>query len=298
MAFSNRQKICVMKNLIRKYYWDELSDAGFVSCKDEGFYWYRMVGDLLYTVRLPIFSPKTPLRLSIGFGVIPVFTWEHISSSLTFARDEPYYFTPGLGHVIAPWAEAECSDCKELLGTLPRQDYYHPTLSHYTSDGILIEHLYTPKCGAEVLQELVFPMFRKLTTIRSIYDWNKMRSEKRFARDRAMFWKSPNSLGTDIYIRNSFSQALADECLYLRDEDWYPRALRFMEAMNEESYVTSMRFESKELEQEQIQEHEHRKNLIASLKSNDQGAIDEELRASAERMRANIRKKLPKLNPL
>ena len=292
MAFTNAQKLNIMKAFIKQYYWDTLSEAGFVSYKNEGFHWYKMEGDLLCSVRLPVFSPRTPLCLNVGFGIIPLFVWEHIAPT-GFWRDAESYFSPSQDHIIEPDGDSHYEACRQLLGGLPRQSYLYPSIAHYTSEGICIEHLNTPRCGAEILQELIFPMFQNITSVQALYEWNKQRRIRLDLEHKRH--NSEEIMKTTTFIRNSFSQAISDQCLYFRDKEWYPRVIQYMKAMNNDPALIGIRHKTKELEKEYQEERLHREILIKAIEQEDWDAIDEELQRNEKRMRLQIKNKLPQL---
>ena len=271
------QKKATMKEFISKYYADALRSAGFVSYKDEGFHWYKLKNDLLYKVHLPISSPASPLFLEVGYGVVPLFTWEFIAPVVSYA-DWPLQMHSLYDHYISLWTNWGYDIAKQTLGTLPRKSYFVPGISYHLPNGVLIDHLRSPRCGAEALEEAIFPIFEKLQSVEDVYCWNK--ESKLFLTE-----SSYNTFKYDITYCLSF--AFADQCLYLRDTQMYPLVLRYLD--RESKRLIAFPQKTKE----NVMAVEHAAVLIRAMESGDMTLFDNEAKLVRERMLKQIKKKLP-----
>lgn len=304
MALSIRQKKSIMQELIQTHYADKLLNAGFVSYKEEGFHWYKSDKELLYTVRLPVFSPRSPLTLDIGFGVIPLFTWEHIAPN-GFSRDYSAEFHDGRDHVNRSRTYYIQEEYEKIIGKLPRNWASCRVIAHYVPEGsedsVLIEHPDTPGCGSEILEEMVFPFFYKMDSLSAIYKWNKARKiasvMSRMGINKELKLDDPSTFALVM------SQCFADECLYLRDESMYQAILIYMKERNEtvprwEGRMLRLNRRPYQSEEEKIEAEldcEHRRVLIEALEERDFDRIDDQLELTRQRMLEQIKRKLPKL---
>ena len=63
-----------VQRYVREVYADQLRQAGFISYRNEGVHWYRLVnGDVLHGVYFVTRYPAFPVMLEIGYGCHPLF---------------------------------------------------------------------------------------------------------------------------------------------------------------------------------------------------------------------------------
>lgn len=296
MAYSLAQKKKAMRELIDTYYAEPLQKAGFVSYKGENFHWYRIKGELLQTVRMPILSPSQPIVLDLGFGAVPLFTWEPIAPTGP-ARDFDWDFHHGSDHFTSATKLATLALAEKKIGKLPRSSYASPVIFRHLDSGLLIGHLNSERCGGETVDELILPLLDTMLTVKDIYQWNKM--------IRAVPW----SCSSDVeliqmlereYLNryrgiNFLSLAFADECLYCRDEGFYPILLYYLKenrAMRTESPV---RPKTMAQSSEWAKDIAHETVLIEVLETKNMDLFATEVEKQKSRMSAQIQKKLPEL---
>lgn len=309
MTITRTQKKKAMQMFIREHFSDKLTEAGFVSYKGEDFHWYKYRDGLIYTIKMPIMRANLPLTLDVRFGVIPVFVWEHIAPEC-FSDKMGEVFNDGRDHLVRSWSNLCYNETELLLGKFPRPSYYVPRIAHHMTleDGreVFIEHLNTPGCGSEVLEEMIFPFFDRMDSVAAVYAWNK-RWKEAFVRDADSVKSQEDvrqlrsSLGKYEYWASS--SAFVDECLYLRDEEWYPIILHAMkrEEENRQAWEETMKkrhFEPYRTNEEKLERAnaiQHRKIMIQALEAHDFTRIDEELGSTRQRMLEQIKRKLPQL---
>ena len=302
MKLTWAQKKESMQELIEAYYAPPLREGGFVSYKDEGFHWYRFKGELLQTVRMPIFSPSSPVFLDLGFGAVPLFTWEQIAPSGA-SRDFDWDYLTGRDHVSSVRKDFVFLQAQKILGSLPRRSYAHPELDHHLENGLLIGHLNTERCGGEAVDELILPLLDKMLKVEDIYQWNKQLKAEMFScsTDEELIKELEKEyLGKERTIF-CLSLAFADECIYCRDEGFYPILLHGLKQdlnarLNAISRSAPLGPKTKAEAEEWAADIAHEKVLIDVLETGDRKLFDEELERQKERMLQQIRKKLPKLD--
>ena len=295
MAYTWAQKKAVMQELIEEYYAPPLREAGFVSYKNEGFHWYRIKGELFQTVRMPIFSPSSPIYLDVGFGAVPLFTWEHIAPSGP-SRDFDWDLRDGSDHFTSATNLPNVALAETILGKLPRRSYF-PTVYRYVEDGPLIGHMNSERCGGEAVDELMLPLLDTMLTVEDVYRWNK--------KARMIPWSSSSdeelikaleNMYLDQYKGIDFlSLAFADECIYCRDEKFYPILLYYLKETLDLRACPPFPPRTKEEAVERAEDIAHTQVLIKVLETGDRELFDAELAKQKERMLAQIRKKLPEM---
>ena len=296
MAISWAEKKAAMQELIEAYYAPPLREEGFISYKDEGFHWYRVKGELLQTVHMPIFSPSQPIMLDLTFGAVPLFTWEEIAPAGA-ARDFSWDFHHGSDHVASVAANATVPLAEELIGKLPRKSYMAPGLAHHLDNGLLIMHLYSERCGGEAVDELILPLLDTMESVEDIYRWNKSLKAEGLhclSEEAMLELFEKEYLGTDKYIY-FMSLAFADECLYCEDERFYPFLLHALRQKQKNRVTSPGRPKTKTQAAEWAADGEHEAVLIQVLETGDRALFEEELAKQKARMLAQIRKKLPGL---
>ena len=296
MAYTWAQKKAVMHELIEEYYAPPLREAGFVSYKNEGFHWYRIKGKLLQTVRMPIFSPTSPLELEPGFGAIPLFAWEHIAPSGP-ARDFDWEFRHGCDHFSSVRENSTCFFAQKRVGKLPRRSYVLPSCYYHVDNDFLIGHLNSERCGGEAVDELILPVLDSLLTVEDVYEWNKRIKAELLSclSEEEMLRKLEEEyLGTGRTIW-CMSAAFADEAIFCRDERFYPYLLYHLKQLSTEIEESPYLRRTKSEIEAMKADIAHTQVLIKVLETGDRELFDAELAKQKERMLAQIRKKLPEL---
>ena len=296
MAYTWAQKKEAMRELIDEYYAPPLREAGFISYKDEGFHWYRIKGELLQTVRMPIFSPSSPLFLDVGFGAVPLFTWEYIAPSGP-SRDFDWVYSDGSDHFTSANNLPNVALAETILGKLPRRNY-SPTVYRYVGDGPLIGHMNSERCGGEAVDELMLPLLDTMLTVEDVYRWNK--------KVRMISWSSSSDeelikAWEDMYLDqykgiDFLTLAFSDECIYCRDEKFYPCVLYYLKETLDLLAYPTFPPRTKEKAMERAENIAHMQVLIKVLETGDRALFETELAKQKERMLAQIRKKLPQLD--
>lgn len=293
MALSWTQKKAYMSQFIEENYAEALQNAGFVSYKNEGFHWYKVKNGLLYKVHLPIFSPSSPLFLIIGYGVIPLFTWESIAPPAPF-RDWPEEMQRGYDHYIDAISALGYSFAERAVGKLPRESYSFSEIAHYLPNGLFIQHPNTELRGGEVFEELIFPVMGTLRSVEDVYAWNKANKLGLWdcsSEDEVIEKVASGGLYRDnrVYL---LSNAFADECLHLRDEKLYPVLKMHLENYPEAG--TQQRSKAEEMERRLSDEH--RQIQLHAIESGDYSIFDKEAERTKIRMIEHIKAKLPGLD--
>ncbi len=308
MGTSRAQKKQAIKQIIDRHYAPLLEQAGFYSYNNEGFHWYKLNNSLLYKVHLPIMMPYHPIELQPGFAALPLFSWEKIPPGV-FANEWSFRIGNLSGHYT--WAcEREMEGIAQLIGSpLPRpaSAYYSPSISHYTSDGVLITHLMTESCGAELITDAILPGVQKLNTVERIYEWNK---EHVF---RSLKCRNEHELCALLCDEQNdesraratlFSSTLADQCIYCHDTQLYPAVRhllkQYLDDMTQilEGYHDGRTKYWPKTKQQLHEEEEalrHVRVLISGLENEDEETFINEREYITQRMTAQIRKKLPDL---
>ena len=296
MIYTWAQKKAAMQELIEEYYAPPLREAGFVSYKDEGFHWYRIKGELLLTVRMPIFSPSSPLELEPGFGAVPIFTWEHIAPAGAVC-DFDWDYRHGCDHFFSVRENSTCFFAQKRVGKLPRRSYVLPRCYYHVDNGLLIGHLNSDRCGGEAVDELILPVLDGMLTVEDVYEWNKrIKAEllNCLSDDEMLQELETDYMGTGRTVW-CMSLTFADECIYCRDERFYPYLLYHLRQLPTEIGELPQRRKTKAETEELKADIAHAQVLIKVLETGDRELFDAELAKQKERMLAQIRKKLPEL---
>lgn len=287
MAFTWAQKKAALQEIIGKHYADTLLNAGFVSYKDEGFHWYKLKNDLLYKVHLWVESPASPVWLRVGYGVIPLFTWEPIAPSRPM-RDWPWELMNGGDHYQDTWYK---KIPERMIGKLPREAYSQPNISYFLPNGVNVAHLLTERCGAEVLDEMVLPVLETLRTPEDVYRFNKENKLYYYQceTEEAFIEKvlQNAALGRGLRLSLTFD----DECLFFRDEKLYPVVYQHASAFKGGCLPSATKAE----EADMAFWREHARILTSTLETGDLSIFDAEATRVREKMMAQIKKKLPNL---
>lgn len=276
MQYSWKQKKEIMSEFIMENYAPLLTGEGFVSYQDAGFNWYKVKNGLLYTVRMPIYSPAAPIDLRIGFGVVPLFSWEYIVYTIPM-RDWSMDFERGCDHFCPVISIATYEMEKSLLGALPRAwdnymnggytyDYRGLEISHWVSEAreinLKVHYAFEgePSFAASGLfdyeryqkrHEMTMQLLNQSRKGAELFEelvfpaLDKLNTVKSiYEWNKKMKILSSTSIMTDevegdpctIIDGGLFSVAFADECLYCGDEKWYPFILKHLDAYKDFEY--------------------------------------------------------------
>lgn len=289
MSLTWSEKKASMLEIVRTYFAPTLKGAGFVSSKD-GFHWYKFENNLLYKVHLPIESPTIPVHLCPLYGVIPLFTWEPIAPAQAL-RDWPWELECDTVHTMRTDSIAGYEMAEQRLGALPRSAYWMPNQIHHLPNGLCVMHLMTDRWGAEVVDELIFPMLESFRSLDDIYAWHKENHlHKMHCSTDADFVEAVlrfSARGKGYNLSLSF----ADECLYLQDKALYPAVHAAMSRFSERLSRSEIAAKSKDLEQAVT----HAKLLVSVIESGERALFDDEAGRIQQKMLNQIRKKLPDL---
>ena len=171
MGITWKQKVEVISQFVQENYTGLLRQEGFVSYQDKGLSWYKVDNGLLYTIHLMSIWPR-PFDIRIRYAVHPLFSWEHIAYTNPL-RDWPRYFEEpehGVDHNRL-WGLAMAA---AVLGGLQRPfEKYQKNYKAYYLQDVFVTHWNTERKGAELFEEIVFPVLRKMNSIEIVYDYHK-----------------------------------------------------------------------------------------------------------------------------
>ncbi len=290
------QKKQKMAELIESHYAEKLRSGGFVSYKNEGFHWYKVENGLLKKVHLPIFSPSMPLFLMVGYGVVPLFSYEKIAPTEPF-QDWPWEMSFGKDHVeSAEWA-AKNHWSEEITGRPCWESYFSSAKICYWSGDICMMHLSSEECGAEVLDDVILPILGDIRSAEEIYSWNKRRkieSEKCSDEEEFLAHLVSECTAEDRPFVN-MSLTFADQCLYCRDEKFYPAMLCFLKNYLIKTIPAQRGAPGVKKGRIQIlAEYEaHAETLIKVIENNDRALFARECERIKNLMARQIKDKLP-----
>ena len=175
----------------RAVFSERLKEEGFVSYQDEDLSWYKVINnEVLLTVYLYTFSPVMPLVPAIGYGMHPLFIKAPLPQKVA----------------VRGWID------NEVMSAI----YFNSPKSQFSQNTYVL----CPKTalrGAEKLDEVLFPHFSRICTIRDAYEFYKNRHlEYAQTMPKAYDWRI-----CDIVLTNDF----IDMAIYLDDREMYPICL-------------------------------------------------------------------------
>ena len=288
---------------IQEHYSDILRQEGFVSYLDEGFSWYKVSNGLLYTIHMMTHSPRQ-FDVEFHYGIHPLFSWEHIAFILP-RRDWPGYFDEP-EHGVSYASLYGLTMAKMVLGELPRPfRRYQSTMCVY-QQGVLLCYWNTDKKGAEIFDEVIFPIFHRIDSIEKVYDLHKtfrlmQITENTSASPRISFLSEEKYMegkmicGNQVY-KYQLSIAFADECLYMEDRKWFHCIREFLQERVPNVNTIDQRFppyKTKKGREEVAFMFEHSKKLIQYIDSGDRAILEEALSENRRAMIEQLKEKLP-----
>ena len=298
MIFTFSQKKKEVGRFIETYYGPSLREAGFVSYKNEGFFWYKVQNDLLYKIAFPL-SSKRYMMVNAFFGVAPLFAWDYIPPEILLS--EWYGQTSSNESYLMSRRPSTQEIVEQLIGTLPRSFADMTRIAHPTERGMMITHLMTERCGAEELDEMIFPVFNQLQSVEAVYEWHKRckRVVERVDTDEDyvahMTEEFMDERKKDNLWNQEYSIIFTEECLYFRDEKYYPLCLCYLQSILHSMRWIEENSKTKEKRMEYEETERHVRRLIQMLESGDFSLLNDELAQTKERMIAQLRKKRPEL---
>lgn len=157
--------------------------------------------------------------------------------------------------------------------------------------------------GAELLDDIAFPLLSGIKSIEDIYRFNM---EKRCAikgyqfRDQfaLALRKKKDEGASEYYLREEFSTAFADECVAVRDEEFYPYVMDSLKATHARcTRVLEENCPAKKRNPKYFAYQSERSALLLRvMQEKDYGLWEESNAAEREKMMQQIRKKLPTLS--
>ena len=287
MANSLGVKKAAVQSIIEEYHAPILRTNGFVSYKNTGFLWYRVKKNLLHWVAIAKEYDLSAPSIDIGFGIIPLFTWEHIGHDGTSST----------------WGWEYSFGCGRYMNTfyIP-QDYWSPIIPNRVWDkplqglktwrSVHILAPYTDRFGAEIMETRLFPLMKALETPEKVYEWNigillkltKCRGKSELTKYICEY-KGFHSLISEVII---------DESLYCRDEVMFPAAEQYLEYLSKYDHIWGRKTKEKEEELRFTQENALAK--LKALRARDWQSLTDRLLLTKEKMLNQIRRKLPDLS--
>ena len=298
MGITWKQKKETLSQLMGDYKLS-LKQEGFVSYQEEGFSWYKVDNGLLYTVHMMPLSPSM-CNIWMTFAVFPLFSWEYIAYKCA-RRDWSSDFVSA-EHGILVRGLLGMALAEAILSRLPRpyKDYMRNTVL-YHHEGVLVGHWNTEKNGAEILDEIVFPILRKIDSIQKVYDLHKtckLIQIPNNADDNPIVSFMPE----EEYLRNgnkssSLTMTFAEECLYFNDKKWFPMVKRELQSLPGVTAVDPQWWIGlSKMDKEEVTAcADHAKKLIRYIETDDRNILEGELEKNKEKMLKQIKKKLPDL---
>ena len=196
LAISSKAKKEHMQKYARRYFAEKLRAHSFVSYHDEDLSWYRVVnGEVLQSVFLFYAFPMIPLLPYIGYGMTPLFIETPVPQDV--------YVQSGLRR--DELMTAVCMDP-------PR---------HQVAEDIWIQSTWSDECGAEKLDEEVFPILDRIHSISDVYEFYKSRHFETVRINQEQGW--------DYHI--NVSDHFVDMAIFQNDKQMYPYCQERIERM-------------------------------------------------------------------
>lgn len=176
-----------MQRYAKRFFAEKLLAHGFVSYQDENLSWYRVInGEVLQSVYLFTAFSMDPILPFIGFGMTPLFVEVPLPQEVCVRG--------GLGN-----DERMTIVCMDP----PRQQ---------VAEDIWVQSTCSEECGAEKLDEEVFPILDRIHSISDAYEFYKSRyfDTARLCREKG--------LDDQIWVSDQF----VDIAIYLDDKEMYP----------------------------------------------------------------------------
>lgn len=292
-----------LNRFLQEYYAEPLEKEGFVSCENSYFDWYKVENDLVYSVHFPIHGTMRYLiTLEPGICVLPLYVWDEIPMRMPL-QDNPWTYSSDRFIQIQTEHREYLDFIEKRIGPLKRTSYCTPTLITGLPCGKSLYVLDSERRGAELLDDIAFPLLSGIKCVEDIYSFNM---EKRCAiksypsRDRfaQALLKKKEEGSREYFLHEEFSTAFADECVAVRDEEFYPYVMDSLKA----TYTRCTRVLEENCPAKKrnpkyfAHESERSALLLRVMQEKDYGLWEESIAVEREKMMQQIRKKLPSLS--
>lgn len=288
-----------LNRFLQEYYAEPLEKEGFVACEKSYFDWYKIENDLVYSVHFPIHGTITPfIILEPGICVLPLYVWDEIPMRMPL-QDNPWTYSSDRFKSIRTEDRRYLTFLEKRIGPLKRASYLTPCQITGLPCGKCLQMLDSERRGAEILDELAFPLLSGINSVEDLYRYNMeercaikgYQSRDQFAQ---ALQKKKDEGAREYYLREEFSTAFAEECVAVRDEEFYPYVMDSLKAT--QIRCTRILEHSRPWERRNrkyfIHESERSGSLIRVMQEKDYGLWEESVTAGREEMIQQIRKKL------
>ena len=170
MVTSWKKKKAEASLFIKANYSDYLHREGFLSYQNEGLSWYKIKNGLLYTIHL-ISDRPSPFWIHFTHGILPLFSWERIA--LTNPTRHWTWYMDRTEHFVGFDTLWGIAIEKMVLGYLPRPFRNYQSSKCFSQGGVMLCHWNTEQHGAEIFDEILFPLFSRIDSIDKLYDYHK-----------------------------------------------------------------------------------------------------------------------------
>ena len=301
-AIKKSEIMADLNRFLQEYYAEPLEKEGFVSCENSYFDWYKVENDLVYSVHFPIHgSMKWFISLEPGISVLPLYVWDEIPMRMPL-QDNPWASSDRFIQIQTEHREY-LDFIEKRTGSLKRKSYCTPAIITGLPCGKSLHVLNSERRGAELLDDIAFPLLSGIKSIEDIYRFNM---EKRCAikgyqsRDHyaQALRKKKDEGASEYYLREEFSTAFADECVAVRDEEFYPYVMDSLKA----TYTRCTRVLEENCPAKKrnpkyfAHESERSALLLRVMQEKDYGLWEESIAVEREKMIQQIHKKLPSLS--
>lgn len=301
-AIKKSEIMADLNRFLQEYYAEPLEKEGFVSCENSYFDWYKVENDLVYSVHFPIHGTMSYfIALEPGICVLPLYVWDEIPMRMPL-QDNPWTYSSDRFIRIQTEHREYLDYIEKRIGPLKRKSYCTPGLITGLPCGKRLLMLDSERRGAEILDDIAFPLLSGIKSIEDIYRFNM---EKRCAikgyQSRDQFalalQKKKDEGAREYYLREEFSTAFADECVAVRDEEFYPYVMDSLKA----TYTRCTRVLEENCPAKKrnpkyfAYQSERSALLLRVMQEKDYGLWEESNAAEREKMMQQIRKKLPTL---
>ena len=223
--------IAFLNHLYEQHYAEPLRKAGFVPQGKNLIDWYRIENDILYGVHLSIQGTPSFMDQNIYITADPLFVWNEIPPGIPTNDYSP---VPGAVRINISSENKLLPLYESWIGPLKRSSYHAPARLLALPFGGSFLMMTSEQQGAEVLEEVGFPLMKRLNSVEAIY---RFHLEEKLLHDKISPNKPPaiDKVNTiDEYIEwlkvpkkeygkvQIFSVGLAEECISIRDEKAYP----------------------------------------------------------------------------
>lgn len=292
-----------LNQFLQEYYAEPLKKEGFVSCENSYFDWYKIENDLVYSVHFPIHGTMSYfIILEPGICVLPLYVWDEIPMRMPL-QDNPWTYSSDRFKRIRTEDRRYLDFIEKRTSPLKRKSYCTPGLIAGLPCGKRLLMLDSERRGAEILDEIAFPLLSGINSVEDLYRYNL---EERCAindypsRDHyaQALRKKKEECAHEYYLTEEFSTAFADECVAVRDEEFYPYVMDSLKA----TYTRCTRVLEENCPAKKrnpkyfAHESERSALLLRVMQEKDYGLWEESIAAEREKMMQQIHKKLPSLS--